>query len=433
MQYKKRIRLGILGAGTVGQSLIKIIEKEQNRILRNHGISIEISKVGDRSFEKKEILKKYNCTKNLNEVIEDKEIDIIVELIGGIEPARELIIKAIENHKSIVTANKALLANHGKTIFELIKQKQQNNIPITIGFEASVGGALPIIKNLRRMWSFGNIHSLVGILNGTCNFIISKMEEGLEYQEALKLAQEKGFAEADPTFDVSGKDAGQKLAIISSLASGCWIEEKDIIIEGIEKIQKIDHEIAQKWGMVIRLIAISRFYHDQLLLRVHPALISKNHLLADVRNEYNALFVEEEYSGSTFIVGKGAGGFPTASAVLADIVSIASGSKNLWFQEFGSTKLIQDADYRFYLRFQTIDKPGVLAAISRVLADFNISIASMHQEEGEEPVNVVIFTHECKESAISRALEVINQKKEIILAPTIVLRVFHYTYTTIIF
>jgi homoserine dehydrogenase len=425
MQYKKRIRLGILGAGTVGQSLIKIIEKEQNRILRNHGISIEISKVGDRSFEKKEILKKYNCTKNLNEVIEDKEIDIIVELIGGIEPARELVIKAIENHKSIVTANKALLANHGKTIFELIKQKQQNNIPITIGFEASVGGALPIIKNLRRMWSFGNIHSLVGILNGTCNFIISKMEEGLEYQEALKLAQEKGFAEADPTFDVSGKDAGQKLAIISSLASGCWIEEKDIIIEGIEKIQKIDHEIAQKWGMVIRLIAISRFYHDQLLLRVHPALISKNHLLADVRNEYNALFVEEEYSGSTFIVGKGAGGFPTASAVLADIVSIASGSKNLWFQEFGSTKLIQDADYRFYLRFQTIDKPGVLAAISRVLADFNISIASMHQEEGEEPVNVVIFTHECKESAISRALEVINQKKEIILAPTIVLRVFH--------
>jgi homoserine dehydrogenase len=425
MQYKKRIRLGILGAGTVGQSLIKIIEKEQNRILRNHGISIEISKVGDRSFEKKEILKKYNCTKNLNEVIEDKEIDIIVELIGGIEPARELIIKAIENHKSIVTANKALLANHGKTIFELIKQKQQNNIPITIGFEASVGGALPIIKNLRRMWSFGNIHSLVGILNGTCNFIISKMEEGLEYQEALKLAQEKGFAEADPTFDVSGKDAGQKLAIISSLASGCWIEEKDIIIEGIEKIQKIDHEIAQKWGMVIRLIAISRFYHDQLLLRVHPALISKNHLLADVRNEYNALFVEEEYSGSTFIVGKGAGGFPTASAVLADIVSIASGSTNLWFQEFGSTKLIQDADYRFYLRFQTIDKPGVLAAISRVLADFNISIASMHQEEGEEPVNVVIFTHECKESAISRALEVINQKKEIILAPTILLRVFH--------
>jgi len=425
MQYKKRIRLGILGAGTVGQSLIKIIEKEQNRILRNHGISIEISKVGDRSFEKKELLKKYNCTKNLNEVIEDKEIDIIVELIGGIEPTRELVIKAIENHKSIVTANKALLANHGKTIFELIKQKQQNNIPITIGFEASVGGALPIIKNLRRMWSFGNIHSLVGILNGTCNFIISKMEEGLEYQEALKLAQEKGFAEADPTFDVSGKDAGQKLAIISSLASGCWIEEKDIIIEGIEKIQKIDHEIAQKWGMVIRLIAISRFYHDQLLLRVHPALISKNHLLADVRNEYNALFVEEEYSGSTFIVGKGAGGFPTASAVLADIVSIASGSKNLWFQEFGSTKLIQDADYRFYLRFQTIDKPGVLAAISRVLADFNISIASMHQEEGEEPVNVVIFTHECKESAISRALEVINQKKEIILAPTIVLRVFH--------
>jgi homoserine dehydrogenase len=425
MQYKKRIRLGILGAGTVGQSLIKIIEKEQNRILRNHGISIEISKVGDRSFEKKELLKKYNCTKNLNEVIEDKEIDIIVELIGGIEPARELVIKAIENHKSIVTANKALLANHGKTIFELIKQKQQNNIPITIGFEASVGGALPIIKNLRRMWSFGNIHSLVGILNGTCNFIISKMEEGLEYQEALKLAQEKGFAEADPTFDVSGKDAGQKLAIISSLASGCWIEEKDIIIEGIEKIQKIDHEIAQKWGMVIRLIAISRFYHDQLLLRVHPALISKNHLLADVRNEYNALFVEEEYSGSTFIVGRGAGGFPTASAVLADIVSIASGSKNLWFQEFGSTKIIQDADYRFYLRFQTIDKPGVLAAISRVLADFNISIASMHQEEGEEPVNVVIFTHECKESAISRALEVINQKKEIILAPTIVLRVFH--------
>lgn len=425
MQYVKKVKLGLLGAGTVGQSLIRIIEKEKDRILRNHGVLLEITKIGDRSYEKKELLKSYHCTKNLFEVIEDQTIDIIIELIGGINPAKELVLKAIENNKSIVTANKALLANYGKEIFDLIKQKQEQKIPVTIGFEASVGGALPIIKNLRRIWSFGNIHSLVGILNGTCNFIITKMEEGLEYQEALKIAQEKGFAEADPYFDVSGKDAGQKLAIISSLSSGCWIEEKDIIVEGIENIQKVDHQIAQKWGMVIRLIAICKYIKNQLSLRVHPALVSKNHLLADVKNEFNALFIEEEYSGSTFIVGKGAGGFPTASAVLADIISIASGSTNPWFMEYKNIEIIKDAEYRFYLRFQTIDKPGVLAAISRVLADFEISIASMHQEEGEEPVNVVIFTHECKESSIYKALEIINQKKDIILAPTIALRVLN--------
>lgn len=423
MQLSKKVKIGLLGAGTVGQSLIQIIEKEKERILRNHGLSIEIVKVGDRSYHKKEILKNYQCTKELFEVVEDPNIDIIIELIGGIDPAKELIIKAIENNKSIVTANKALLSNYGKIIFESIKNKQEKNVPITIGFEASVGGALPIIKNLRRIWSFGNIKSIAGILNGTCNFIITKMEEGLDYEEALKIAQKKGFAEADPTFDVSGKDAGQKLAIISSLGTGCWIEEKDIIIEGIENIQKIDHQIAQKWGMVIRLIAISKIINNKLLLRVHPTLISKNHLLADVKNEFNALYIEEEYSGSTFIVGKGAGGYPTASAVLADIISIASGSKNPWFTNFNSIEIIKDAEYRFYLRFQTIDKPGVLAAISSVLAEFNISIASMHQEEGDEPVNVVIFTHECKESSIYNALKIINQKKDIILAPTVALRV----------
>lgn len=425
MINKKTIRIGLLGAGTVGQSLIKMIEKERERIYKNHGVNIEILKIGDRSFEKKEILKKYNCTKDLNEVISDPDIDIVVELIGGIYPAKELVIGAITNGKSVVTANKALLANEGKTIFNILKEQQNKNILITIGFEAAVGGALPIIKNLRRIWSFGNIKSIGGILNGTCNYIITKMEEGLDYSIALKKAQDLGFAEADPTFDISGRDAGQKLAIISSLGFSTWIEEKDIKIEGIENIHTIDHIIANKWNMVIRLLAITKYYEEQLLLRVHPVLISKNHLLADVKNENNAIYIEEEYSGSTFIVGRGAGGFPTASAVLADIISIASGSRNIWFNEFSTFNKIEDAIYRFYLRFQTVDRPGVLASISRVLAEHKISIASMHQEEGVEPVNVVIFTYESKESDIFNAIQIINKMNDIILSPTIVIRVLN--------
>ncbi len=423
MQEKKTTRIGLLGAGTVGQSLIKIIEQEKERIYNNHGIIIEIHKIGDRSYEKKENLKKYRCTKDLMEVINDPNIDIVVELIGGIHPAKDMVIGAIQNGKSVVTANKALLANEGKSIFSTLKEQQKKNISITIGFEAAVGGALPIIKNLRRIWSFGNIKSIGGILNGTCNYIITKMEEGLDYETALKKAQELGFAESDPTFDISGRDAGQKLAIISSLGFSTWIEEKDIKIEGIENIHPIDHIIAKKWNMVIRLVALTKFINQELLLRVHPALISKNHLLADVKEENNAIYIEEEYSGSTFIVGKGAGGFPTASAVLADIISIASGSRNIWFNDFSPFKKIDDANYRFYLRFQTVDRPGVLAAISRVLADHKISIASMHQEEGIEPVNVVIFTYESKESAVFKAIEIIDKMKEIILLPTVAIRV----------
>lgn len=420
----KQIKIGILGAGTVGGSLIKIIEKEKQRILQNHGLEIILKKIGDRSYKKKEFLRNYDCTDNLEEIVQDKEINIVVELLGGIEPAFSLLMQALENQKSIVTANKALLANKGKEVFEKLKKIQKQNPKITIGFEASVGGALPIIKNLRRIWSFGQIQSLIGILNGTCNFIISRIEEGMEYNDALKLAQDKGFAEADPTFDVSGKDAGQKLAIISSLAYGCWLEEIHIQIEGIEKIKKIDYEIANKNHMRIRLLAISKKIGQNLLLRVHPTLIHKNHLLSDVRNEFNALLVEEEYSGTTMIVGKGAGGFPTASAVLADIVSIASGSSNLWFYDFSNYTLIDDGDYKFYLRFQTVDRTGVLAFISKILAENQISIASMHQEEGEEPVNVIIFTHTCKESSVYRAIRLIDQNKEIILFPTTIIRIF---------
>ncbi|MFN3604570.1 MAG: homoserine dehydrogenase [Leptonema sp. (in: bacteria)] len=420
----KKVKIGILGAGIVGRSLIKIIEKEKQRILRNHGLDIVIKMIGDRSYRKKSFLQDYVCTDNLEEVVENQEIDIIVEVLGGIEPANTLIKKSLKNHKSIVSANKALLANKGKEIFTEIKEIQKNSNKVTIGFEASVGGALPIIKNLRRIWSFGQIQSLIGILNGTCNFIITKIEEGMEYEEALKLAQEKGFAESDPTFDISGRDAGQKLSIISSLGYGCWIEESQIKIEGIEKIKKIDYEIANKNNMRIRLLAISKKINDKLLLRVHPTLISKSHLLSDVKNELNALFVEEEYSGSTLIVGKGAGGFPTASAILSDIVSIASGSSNLWFYDFSEFSLIDDAEYKFYLRFQTVDRTGVLAYISKILAEHQISIASMHQEEGEEPVNVIIFTHNCKESSVFSAIKAIDQNKEMILSPTTAIRVF---------
>ncbi len=420
---KKTIKLGIIGAGTVGKSLIQILEKEQERIYFNHGLKIIVHKIADRSYNKKEFLKSYNATNNIEEVINDSEIDIVVELIGGIDPAKEIILNSLKNKKSVVTANKALLANKGKEIFLTLKEIQRENPQITVGFEASVGGALPIIKNLRRIWSFGEIQSIYGILNGTCNFILTQMEEGMDYDVSLKIAQEKGFAEADPSFDVSGRDAGQKLAIISSLAFSTWIEEKQVIIEGIQNLQKVDFEIARKMNKIIRLLAILKKIENKLLLRVHPTLLPKENLLSDVKNEYNAIQIIENYSSNTFIVGKGAGGNPTATAVLADIVSIGSGSSNPWFNEFKHYSFIEDGIYKFYLRFQTVDKPGVLAAISTVLANFQISIAYMHQEEGTEPVNVIILTHECKESAIFSALKIINERRDIILLPTVVLRV----------
>lgn len=413
------VRLGIFGAGTVGRGLIDLIHKNTSALQNRASAGFEIVQIADRSFRKKDYLKPFSCTDDWNELIENPEIDIFVELIGGIQPARDFILAAIEKGKPVVTANKALLAQDGPAIFERAFEKQTE-----IGFEAAVAGALPVIRNFRRMWLAGRISELSGILNGTCNFILTRMEEGMDYEEALSLAQQEGFAEADPSFDVGGRDAAQKLAILGMLAFDGKLTEADVQVEGIENIKKVDIDIAKRMNRVIRLLGTAHRTEKGVVLGVHPAMIPDTHTLASVRNEYNAVFVDDEYSGKSLVMGKGAGALPTASAVLSDIAYISRNPARpeKWLSESKAIPVVKDTVTRFYIRFRTPDTAGVLASISKILADFDISIASMHQEEGPEPVDVVIVTHEASESRVKSAMERIDQSG-VTLDRTVAIRV----------
>lgn len=419
----KTVRIGLLGFGTVGQGLVSILRKEKQRLLDRTGMVFEVKAVCDRSWQKKvSQLEHIPAHFEASPVLSDPEIDIIVELIGGISPAGDYVKQALTNGKHIVTANKALLARDGAAIFALASEKKKE-----IGFEAAVAGALPVIKSLRRSLVANEIRAMYGILNGTCNFIITRMQDDvMDYREALKLAQEKGFAEADPQFDVSGKDAAQKLSLLSSLAFDCRISEDDIYTEGITSIRPVDLNIAESMGWVIRLLAVAKRKEDgSLHLRVHPAMIHQDHILASVKDEKNAVFFDTSYSGPTLVMGLGAGANPTAAAVISDLVAISrheSGFPERWISTTGTFVPFRDYSYRFYLRFQTKEQTGVLADIARILADFGISIATVHQQEGAEPVDVVVITHHANERALVEAIEKIDNLS-VIMAPTVYIRI----------
>lgn len=416
------IRIGLLGAGTVGRGLIEILSQEADHMEARFGLRPRVVRVADRSFQKKPILAPFRPTASVMEVVEDPDVDVVVELMGGLDPAGPAILAALRSGRSVVTANKALIAGRQEELFAALHEGQERNPNASLGFEAAVGGALPLVRNMRLLWAAGGVEGMVGILNGTCNFIITRMQEdGMEYAGALRLAQEKGFAEADPTFDVSGRDAAQKLAILSMLAFDCTVPESAIHVEGIDRFDRVDLEMARKMGRVIRLLAIARREGSRVLLRVHPAMIPASHLLADVRDEFNALFLRDRYAGPSLIVGRGAGALPTAAAVLSDVMAIATGSRDRWVGALKPVDGVDDAECRFYFRFRTQDRPGVLASVAGVLAEHGISIATMHQEEGPEPVNVVIVTHEARESAVHAAIRVIDGSAPV-LAPTVVVR-----------
>lgn len=418
----KEIRIGLLGAGTVGRGLIDILAQEADHIQARSGLRPRIVRVADRSHETKAFLAPFRPTSSVMDVVDDPDVDVVVELLGGMDPAGPAILRALRSGRSVVTANKALIAGRQGEIFSALHEGQKINAGLSLGFEAAVGGALPLVRNMRLMWAAGGVERMVGILNGTCNFIITRMQEdGMEYADALRLAQEKGFAEADPTFDVSGRDAAQKLAILSMLAFDGAVPEDAIHVEGIDRFHRVDLEMARKMGRVIRLLALARKEGSRVLLRVHPAMIPANHLLADVRDEFNALFLRDRYAGPSLIVGRGAGSLPTASAVLSDIMAIGSGTRDRWVGDLRPVEVIDDAEYRFYFRFRTQDRPGVLASVAGALAEHGISIATMHQEEGPEPVNVVIVTHEAHESAVRKAIVAIDGAPHI-LAPTVIVR-----------
>ena len=399
------IKIGIVGVGTVGCSVANILQRNKDIISARAGVEI-IPEIGVvRSLDKKRDVN-IKLTTNVDEVLENSEIDIVVELMGGVEEPYKIVKKALANNKSVVTANKALLAYHR---YEL--QEIAGNLPLF--YEASVAGGIPIIGALRNGLSANHIESIVGILNGTCNYMLTKMiNEGVSYDDVLKEAQELGYAEADPTFDVGGYDAAHKLLILASIAYGIDAKPEDILIEGIENITQSDVEFAKEFGYELKLLGIAKKNGDGVELRVHPTMVKKTHPISKVDGVMNAVSVVGDAVGQTMFYGPGAGGDATASAVIADIIEIARGNTGpmLGYKKGleRGLKLLDASqiETRYYLKLKVIDKPGVLAAVTSVLSDCNISISSVLQKESrvQNRVRLLLTTHKCKESDIKEAI-----------------------------
>ncbi len=413
----RKVNIAVIGFGTVGGGVVSILQKNRELIKNRAGVDINIKYVVSRNFIDKEVEILYaQKVKDYNIAIEDKEIDVIVELVGGIETPYDIITKSLSSGKCVVTANKALLAEKGYELFELAKSKN-----LTIGYEASVGGGIPIIRVLSDALVGDRITEIFGILNGTTNFILTKMyEEGKEFSDALREAQELGFAEADPSLDIDGIDTAHKIFILSQMAFNARLKFEEVYIEGIRNISQKDIVYAKELGFVIKLLGISKIDEEgNIDLRVHPSLVPFTNQLAHVGNEFNAILVNSENLSKTMYYGRGAGRYPTAVSVVADIVEVA---KNLSSPQYISKmkilrekfmKPIGDVITRYYLRFSVIDKPGVLAAISKILGDNNISIASVIQKEvsPQEFVPLVMITHEAKEKDMIKALSEISNLK----------------------
>jgi len=404
----KRVNIGLIGLGTVGSGVHRLLEQNGTLISLRSGIDVRIRSICDlRADELKKRIPGVAFTSNWKDVTGDGEIDIVVELIGGIEPAKSIIREALLAGKHVVTANKKLLAEEGRGLFDIADEKGRH-----LGFEASVGGGIPCILSLTRGLVGNGIHSISGILNGTTNYILTKMEEsGLSFEAALRDAQAKGFAEADPTFDIEGFDAAHKTALFSMLAYNRQIDCKEISIEGITKISALDIGFAGEMGYVIRLLGISKLVGDEIDIRVHPTMIHHTHPLASVRNEFNAISIAGDMTGPVTLHGRGAGGNPTASAVVSDIVQIATGQGTRVVTAPGATRYLPPGRRRsrYYMRIHTRDIPGILARISGTLGDHGISIASVIQKETNSAfVPLLFMTHEAVEEGMLEAVKEIN-------------------------
>ena len=402
----REINIGLVGMGTIGSGVVKILSKNKDLIEKRTGIRINLKKVCDIKLDNagKLGLKEEQLTKDYNDLINDNAISIIVELIGGYNPAKDIIIKSLKSKKHVVTANKALIAKHGKEIFEAAKENNVN-----IAFEAAVGGCIPIIKTIKESYAADNITKIYGILNGTTNYILTRMGEGMDYEDALKKAQELGFAEANPEFDVEGKDTAQKISILSSLAFNSCLND-DMLTWGITKIKESDLKYAEELGYSIKLLAIAKHENSEIELRVHPTMIPKGHELASVKNELNAVCIFAENTAKTMLYGAGAGQLPTATVVLGDIIDIANGKKDFYYFRDIKTRDIKKITSRYYLRCNVVDKPGVLAKVSKILGDNEISIAAVHQKEVDKNVvPLIIVTHKAIEDNVMKAAKEINQ------------------------
>ena len=410
------IKVGLLGLGTVGGGTLTVLRRNATEITRRAGREIVVVKAAVRDLDKARALANgLPLTLDPFEVVDDPEIDIVVELIGGLSPAKELVMQAIANGKHVVTANKHLVAKHGNEIFAAAQAKG-----VMVAFEAAVAGGIPIIKALREGLTANRIEWLAGIINGTSNFILTEMrDKGAAFDDVLKQAQALGYAEADPTFDIEGIDAAHKLTILSAIAFGIPMQFDKAYTEGISKLTREDVQYAEELGYRIKLLGIARRAANGIELRVHPTLIPERRLIANVDGAMNAVLVKGDAVGPTLYYGAGAGAEPTASAVVADLVDVTRlhtadphhRVPHLAFQpdQLSDTPILPMEEVRtaYYLRLRAFDRPGVLADITRILADGGISIDAMVQKEpaeGEEQVSIILLTHITVEKNINAAI-----------------------------
>ena len=393
----KSLKVGMLGCGTVGSQIARLLVANKADLTSRAGAQIELVKVAVRDAKvKRDGVPDSLITTDANSIVNDPSIDLIIEVIGGISPAKELIITALKNGKSVVTANKALLAKDGAVLYE-----------------AAVAGAIPILRPLRESLVGDQVIRIMGIVNGTTNYILTKMDEsGTAFADALKQAQDLGFAEADPTADVEGFDAADKAAILAGLAFHSRVTDKDVYREGISKITATDVKVAKAMEMVIKLLAITELTAaGEISVRVHPSLISRNHPLASVRESYNAVFVEAKSAGQMMFYGRGAGGEPTASAVLGDLVAIArhkiSGGIGPKESDYASLKIapIGQTKTKYLIRLNVADKPGVLESVAHVFAAHSVSIQTVRQTGAGDKAELIVMTHSSTESALSATVK----------------------------
>ena len=426
------IQIGLLGCGTVGTGVARLMIHKQQLIQSRVGIPLVLKYVADldQETDRGVVFPPGVFIKDAHQVIDDPQIDVVVEMIGGETLAKDLILAAIANGKHVVTANKALLAKHGNQIIQAAQAQG-----VDLAFEASVGGCMPIIKSLREALVANEIKALSGILNGTCNYILSKISrEHIPFESALAEAQAGGYAEADPTLDIEGLDTAHKLAILTALAYGMQINFADIFIEGITAITPLDIQWAAEFGYAIKLLAISKHHGDSIEARVHPTMIPLDNILSSVSGTLNAITVSGDAVGDLFLSGHGAGMMPTASAVLSDIVDLA---RNLRHTAAGRIPLlgyqsqqikvmpvmpITDLVSHYYFRFSVLDRPGVLATIAGILGKFSISIKSVHQKgrKTNGSVPIVMMTHRAKEADVRNAMQEIRALDVVSAKPVLI-------------
>lgn len=407
--------IGLIGFGTIGAGVVETFNRNLDLMEQKVGSKIKLKKVVDLDIETDRGVKvdRSILSTDINDILEDPEIDIVIELIGGYEPAKSFILKAMNAGKHVVTANKALLAKHWE---EILETADKNNVRIC--FEASVGGGIPLLEPLNESLGANRIQSIYGIINGTANYILTKMtDEGLNFEDVLKEAQEKGYAEQDPTFDIEGHDTAQKLIILTILGFGIYVKQDKFHVEGISKIKQEDIEfIKNEMGYSIKLLAISKIENGELEVRVHPTLIPQDHLLAAVNDVFNGVYIVGDIVGPVMMYGQGAGMMPTASAVVGDCLDIMENMerKNIYGPkdtEVKKIKNIEDIKSKYYLRLTAADKPGVLHVISGILSNYEISIESMSQKkESDEPeVPIFMVMHEALEKNMQKAVKEINE------------------------